>query len=550
MADGRRLRCIHGSGETEILTSMKKSILISLLALLMMGCQVSGGSSLKVEETTVEMRKNPEGVAVSAPRFSWQLVTDKQDVMQTAYQIEVADSDKGLQAGSGLVWNSGRVESGQSVLVKYAGAPLESGQKYWWRVTVWTNTGDKAQSSIQYWSMALLDSSDWKAGWIGLNDSTNLKLDGERTILPARYLRKEFDLPSQPKRAVLYVSGVGSSVCYMNGERIGNDVFGPLPTWYDASVSYLTYDVTPLLKSGTNAIGVALGNGRYLSMRANGMVGFGLPRLMAQLNIEYDNGETVSVVSDDSWKATNHGPITANNEFDGEHYDARLELGKWTESGYDDSGWQLAERMEAPKGKLVAQLSPSLKVMEEIKPISVKSVGDGRYIVDMGQNMVGIQQVKLRGKKDKPITMRFAEVLKDNGTELYLDNLRSALVTDIYTPAADGEFVWEPLFVYHGFRFMEISGLDYEPAADDFTGKVVYDEMATNGTFETSEELINRLHKNAYWGIRGNYRGMPTDCPQRDERLGWLGDRTTGAYGESFIFGNALMYKKWLVDRI
>ena len=548
MADGRRLRCIHGSGETEILTSMKKSILISLLALLMMGCQVSGGSSLKVEETTVEMRKNPEGVAVSAPRFSWQLVTDKQDVMQTAYQIEVADSEKGLQAGSGLVWNSGRVESGQSVLVKYAGASLESGQKYWWRVTVWTNTGDKAQSSIQYWSMALLDSSDWKAGWIGLNDSTNLKLDGERTILPARYLRKEFDLPSQPKRAVLYVSGVGSSVCYMNGERIGNDVFGPLPTWYDASVSYLTYDVTPLLKSGTNTIGVALGNGRYLSMRANGMVGFGLPRLMAQLNIEYDNGETVSVASDDSWKVTNCGPITANNEFDGEWYDARLELGKWAESGYDDSGWKPAERMEAPKGKLVAQLSPSLKVMEEIKPISVKSVGDGRYIVDMGQNMVGIQQVKLRGKKDKPITMRFAEVLKDNGTELYLDNLRSALVTDIYTPAADGEFVWEPLFVYHGFRFMEISGLDYEPAADDFIGKVVYDEMATNGTFETSEELINRIHKNAYWGIRGNYRGMPTDCPQRDERLGWLGDRTTGAYGESFIFGNALMYKKWLVD--
>ena len=262
-------------------------------------------------------------------------------------------------------------------------------------------------------------------------------------------------MPSQPKRAVLYVSGVGSSVCYMNGERIGNDVFGPLPTWYDASVSYLTYDVTPLLKSGTNAIGVALGNGRYLSMRANGMVGFGLPRLMAQLNIECDNGETVSVVSDDSWKATNHGPITANNEFDGEHYDARLELGKWTESGYDDSGWQLAERMEAPKGKLVAQLSPSLKVMEEIKPISVKSVGDGRYIVDMGQNMVGIQQVKLRGKKDKPITMRFAEVLKDNGTELYLDNLRSALVTDIYTPAADGEFclgtvVCLPWFPFYG----------------------------------------------------------------------------------------------------
>ena len=191
-------------------------------------------------------------------------------------------------------------------------------------------------------------------------------------------------------------------------------------------------------------------------MRANGMVGFGLPRLMAQLNIEYDNGETVSVVSDDSWKATNHGPITANNEFDGEHYDARLELGKWTESGYDDSGWQVGpERMEgSQKENLCTALSES-EGDGGNKAISVKSVGDGRYIVDMGQNMVGIQQVKLRGKKDKPITMRFAEVLKDNGTELYLDNLRSALVTDIYTPAADGEFVWEPLFVYHGFRFME-----------------------------------------------------------------------------------------------
>ena len=172
----------------------------------------------------------------------------------------------------------------------------------------------------------------------------------------------------------------------------------------------------------------------------------------------------------------------------------------------------------------------------------------GKYIVDMGQNMVGLIHVKLKGKKDKPIAMRFAEVLKDNSTELYLDNIRSAQVTNVYTPAADGSFEWEPIFVYHGFRFVEISGLDYEPAAADFTGKVLYDEMATIGKFETSNEMINKLHKNSYWGIRGNYRGMPTDCPQRDERLGWLGDRTTGAHGESFIFNNALLYKKWMVD--
>lgn len=527
---------------------MKKSILISLLVLLLVGCKFPGAGSLEITEPTVEMQKNPEGVSELNPRFSWQLNSDKQDVMQTAYQIEVAASEKDLKAGSALLWNSGRVESDKSLLIDYAGTPLKSGQKYYWRVTVWTNTGDEAQSPVQYWSMALLDASDWKARWIGLNDSINLKMDGERTILPARYLRKEFDMQSKPKRAVLYVSGVGSSVCYMNGERIGNDVFGPLPTWYDASVPYLTYDVTSLLNDGKNTIGVALGNGRYLTVRQNWMIGFGLPRLIAQLNVEYDNGETISVISDDSWKVTAKGPITENNEFDGEKYDARLELGKWTENGYDDSGWQKADFMASPKGKLVAQLSPSLKVMEEIKPVSVKSVGNGRYIVDMGQNMVGIQQVKLRGKKDQTITMRFAEVLKDNGTELYLDNLRSAQVTDTYTPSADGEFVWEPLFVYHGYQFMEISGLDYEPSVADIMGKVVYDEMATTSTFETSDELINQLHKNAYWGIRGNYRGMPTDCPQRDERVGWLGDRTTGAYGESFLFNNALMYKKWLVD--
>ena len=526
---------------------MKKSIWLSLFILLLIGCEAGKNGSLTFTEVTTEMQKNPEGVSEIHPRFSWQFTSDKQDVMQTDYQIEVAHSEKDLKSGSNLVWKSDRINSDQSLLIPYAGRPLESGKEYYWRVTIWTNTADKLQSDVQRWSMALLNDSEWKASWIGLKDS--IRLNDTRTILPARYLRKEFSLQAKPKRAVLYVSGVGSSVCYMNGERIGDDVFGPLPTWYDASVPYLTYDVTSLVKGGDNAIGVALGNGRYLTMREKEwMIGFGLPRLKAQINVEYDNGEILSIISDESWKVTNKGPITENNEFDGEKYDARLELGKWTESGYDASAWQQAELMEAPKGKLVAQSSPCVKVMEVVKPVSVRKVDNGKYIVDMGQNMVGLQEVKLRGKKDTPITMRFAEVLKDNGTELYMDNLRNALVTDVYTPASDGAFVWEPLFVYHGFRFMEISGLDYEPSVNDFSGKVIYDEMSTTGSFETSEEIINKLHKNAYWGIRGNYRGMPTDCPQRDERLGWLGDRTTGAYGESFIFDNVLLYRKWLND--
>ena len=524
---------------------LKHTFLLSVLLLCIAGCTMT--DNLRLTDLQTEMRENPEGINAANPRFSWKLTSNKPDVMQTAYKIDVAASEKELKTGTGLLWTSERVESDNSQLIKYSGKPLESGKKYYWKVTVWTNQDETAQSGVQYWSSALKE-SDWKAKWIGINDTENLKVEANRTILPARYLRTEFESKSKPKRAVLYVSGVGSSICYINENTVGNDVFGPLPTWYDASVPYLTYDVTSLVKKGANAIGVALGNGRFLTMREHGMFGFGLPRLIAQLDIEYENGEHLIVISDESWTATNKGPIVENNEFDGEKYDARLELGKWTKTGYDASAWQKADIMEAPKGKLIAQLSPSLKVMEEIKPLSVKSVGEGKYIVDMGQNMVGWLQVRLNGKKDSPVTMRFAEVLKDNGTELYLDNMRHALVTDIYTPANDGKFEWEPAFVYHGFQFAEISGLDYEPTITDFTGKVIYDEMATTGTFETSNDIINKLHKNSYWGIRGNYRGMPTDCPQRDERLGWLGDRATGAFGESFIFNNALMYNKWLVD--
>jgi alpha-L-rhamnosidase len=531
---------------------VKKIFLLSFLLLWIgAGCTTDmGAGGIVFGDLQTEMRRNPEGLGVLKPRFSWKFTSNKPDVVQKAYQIEVAASEKALNAGgSGLLWSSGRVESDASLFVEYAGKPLESGKKYYWRVTIWTNPDGSAQSDVQSWSTALFNDSDWKAEWIGINDPENLKVEDNRTILPARYLRREFETgTSEIVRAMLYISGVGSSTPYINGKQVGNDVFGPLPTWYDASTPYLTYDVTGLVKKGKNAIGVVLGNGRFLTMRERGMLGFGLPRLIAQLDIEYADGEHATVASDASWMATNRGPILENNEFDGEKYDARLALGKWTEAGYDASKWKNAERMEAPKGKLTAQLSPSLKVMEEVKPASVKTVDGGRYILDMGQNMVGWLQVRLHGKKDAPVTMRFAEALKPDGTELYVDNLRHALATDVYIPASDGKFTWEPMFIYHGFRFVEISGLDYEPAVTDFTGKVVYDEMATTGTFESSNEMLNKIYRNAYWGIRGNYRGMPTDCPQRDERLGWLGDRATGAHGESFLFNNALLYNKWLVD--
>ena len=397
------------------------------------------------------------------------------------------------------------------------------------------------------------DARNWIAQWIGINDSSDLKIENHRTTLPARYLRKDFVITRKPSKATLYISGLGSSYAFINGKRVGDDIFGPLPTWYDVTVPYLAYDVTDLINKGDNAIGVALGNGRYLSMRVGqyppeDVIGFGLPRLIAEIEIQYADGSSQIIPTDTSWTATAKGPIRANNEYDGETYDASLELSNWSKPGYADPRWGKTDIVDAPKGKLVPQMSPSLKVMEKIKPISVKKTGDDRYIVDMGQNMVGLQRVRLNVKKGKSVVMRFAEVLKENGEELYIDNLRSALQTDTYIPAADGKIEWQPEFVYHGFRFMEISGIERKPGINDIEGLVVYDEMPTIGTFNCSNEILNKLHSNAYWGIRGNYRGMPTDCPQRDERMAWLGDRSTGAYGESFIFGNNLLYRKWLKD--
>ena len=513
----------------------------------LMGCRMA--INIQVAEMQVEMRNNPNGIGVLYPRFSWQLQTGMPNVIQTAYQIEVAVSPEDLKTGNSLLWNSGRVDSDQSILITYAGKPMESGKTYYWQVTVWTNYEKSVQSAQGKWSMGLLNASDWKAQWIGINDSENIKRDEQgRTRLSARYLRKDFSVSQKVKQAILYISGVGSANCYLNGQSVSDDVFAPLPTLYTATVYYNTYDVTSFLQTGQNAIGVVLGNGRYLTMRERNMGGFGLPRLIAQLDIEYENGQHDLIVSDDLWMATNSGPIIANNEFDGEEYDARKELGNWAEAGYNASQWIKANSMDAPGGTLTAQPSENIKVMEELKPVSIKKIANGRYILDMGQNMVGWLHISLKGKKDNPISLRFAELLKENETELYLDNIRGALVTDIYTPATDEAFSWEPMFVYHGFRFVEISGLDYEPETTDFTGKVIYDNMATIGTFETSDELVNKIFKNAYWGIRGNYRGMPTDCPQRDERLGWLGDRATGAHGESFIFRNVLLYNKWMKD--
>lgn len=519
---------------------------ILLFAFLLVNCENNGKP--EVVALKVEMQENPQGIATVTPRFSWQIASKVHDLVQESYRIQVASSKEDLKKEKNLIWDSGIVLSDQSILIPYGGNDLASQQRYFWRVKIATGQGESGWSEIRNWSMAILNEGEWQAKWIGENGFSNPgETDKKETRLAARYLRKPFTTKSEVQRAMLYISGQGSYQAFLNGQKISEEILSPTVSWYPERVYYNVYDVTSLVRKKENLLGVTLGNGRFFGMREGATMVFGFPRLLAQLKIEYRDGSSDIIVTDASWKVTSKGPIVANNEYDGEEYDARLELIGWDKVGYDDNGWKSADLMEAPGGKLTAQPNPNMQVQEEIKPVGITRLSDGKFILDMGQNMVGWLQINLKGKKGQPVTLRFAEVLNPDST-LYLANIRGAKVTDIYTPAQDGMFTWEPSFVFHGFRFVEISGLEEEPPLSAFTGKVIYDKMATTGSFETSNEIINRIFKNAYWGIRGNYRGMPTDCPQRDERHGWLGDRATGCYGEAFIFNNALLYSKWTQD--
>jgi alpha-L-rhamnosidase len=368
--------------------------------------------------------------------------------------------------------------------------------------------------------------------------------------LPARLLRKEFSVDKKVRRASVYYSGLGLSELYLNGAKVGDHVLSPGLTDYDRRALYVSFDVTKQLAQGRNAIGLMLGNGRYYAPRNDVPIrtrDFGYPKAIVQLNLEYEDGSAASVVSDESWKFTADGPIRANNEYDGEEYDARMEMAGWSKAGFNDAKWETTKIVGAPAGLLAAQMAEPLRVTETIKPVSVKKLRPGVFIFDMGQNLVGWCRLKVSGPQGTAVKLRHAESLSPDGS-LYVANLRSAKAEDIYTLKGEGAEVYEPRFTYHGFRYVEVTGFPGEPTAAALEGRVVHDDMARAGEFTSSSDLLNKIHHNMFWGIRGNYRSIPTDCPQRDERQGWLGDRGQVSRSESYMFDVAAFYSKWMTD--
>lgn len=518
--------------------------------LLLAASPVAAIARVEVTNTTVEHLEEPSGLPTRAPRFSWQTVSDKNDVIQKSYRLIVSSTAEKAARREGDLWDSGRRESRDQILIPYDGKTLKDNGEAWWSVKVETNKGTSEWSAPSRFGIGLLDENRWNGRWIGLESDAGDNLMKLHTELPARYLRKEFRLKGKPvRRATAHISGLGLYRLFINGGEIAPDeLLKPAPSDYRRTVYCNTFDVTSRIDSLT-AVGIMLGNGRYFPMRANKphkTPFFGLPTCRLSIIVEYADGSRERLATDESWRVTDKGPVRSNNEYDGELYDARLEADGWTLPGFDDSAWKKAERSAIPYGTLRAQPAPNMRPDTLGTPIEAKRVG-GRLILDFGENMAGHIAFRPKGAPGDTIRIRYAEKLNPDGT-LFTANLRDALSTDTYVCSGrENGAMWSPSFTYHGFRYAEVTGMpDAEPR--DFAAVRVGDPVKRVGFFECSDTILNRVIQNAARGIRSNYKGMPVDCPQRNERQPWLGDRTVGALGETYLFDNAALYSKWVRD--
>jgi alpha-L-rhamnosidase len=493
---------------------------------------------LSVGSLRCEHKVDPLGIDVVRPRLSWQLRSDARGVVQSAYQLEVTRDGR-------KVWDTGKVLSDRSVLVPYGGPALESSRRYTWRVRAWDGAGKaSAWSAPGHWEMGLLSSGDWKARWIEAAQD-----EGARSSQPSPVLRGTFAVKGKVRSARAYVTSLGLYELEINGKRVGDQLFTPGWTSYHHRLQYQTYDVTGHLRAGENAIGATLGDGWYrgfLAWKDKRAVYGDRLALLCQLRIEYADGRTETVGTGEAWKSTT-GPIRSSDIYNGETYDARLERPGWSAPGHPDADWAGVVVVRPRARSLVAPAGPPVRRIEEIRPVKVLKTPAGETVVDMGQNMVGHVRLKVRGPAGTTVTLRHAEVLDKDGN-FYTANLRAAKQQVKYTLKGGGEEVYEPHFSFQGFRYVSIEGWPGEPTLDGLTGVVVHSDMPATGRFTTSNPLLDQLQHNIRWGQKGNFLDVPTDCPQRDERLGWTGDAQVFARTAAFNMDVAGFFTKWLGD--
>ncbi len=497
---------------------------------------------LSVRNLTTEHRINPAGIDVTQPRFSWIVEATGRSVMQTALSVQVSTDERFSK--SGIVWESGKIESDRSVLVQYGGAPVRSSVRYYWRVKVWDNKKRESQWSETAWfETGLLTTAEWKAKWIELPGDT-------LRYSPSPHFRKEFSVSKKPVKAVVYVTSHGFYELHVNGKKAGDQVLTPGWTSYGKRLQYQEYDVTGMVVQGKNAMGAVLGDGWYRGTLAwgNNWAIYGKKLgLLLQMKLFNSDGTEELITTDGSWKGNNDGAIRMNDIYNGETYDARKKLTGWDQPGYNESGWTNVTMGSYPLSNLMSSESVPVRQIQEIKPVRIFLTPKGSVLVDMGQNMVGWIRLKVKGPKGTTVVLRHAEVLDKYG-EFYTENLRSAKCQISYTLAGTGEEIYEPRFTFMGFRFVEVTGFPGNLTADNITGVVVHSDMTPTGTFECSNSLVNQLQHNIVWGMKGNYVDVPTDCPQRDERLGWTGDAQAFCRTAAFNMNVAPFFIKWMKD--
>jgi alpha-L-rhamnosidase len=553
-----------------------------------------------------EYRADPLGIDVRRPRLSWVLGSSRRGVVQSAYQVLVAVTLEDLDGHTGGLWDSGKIKSDQSTHIEYAGQDLRSHLRCYWKVRVWDQQGTESSwSEIASWSMGLLDASEWEAAWIGYDAPYRRLLDEARhpgmarkasrstaplpfrilkkvlplwlkmkikqglagpllpltnflfmrqmrrfkpVLIPPSYLRKDFTA-NRTRRATLYVTALGLYEVHLNGSRVGEDYFTPGWTDYSRRLYYQTYDVTSLMRDGSNALGAILADGWYAGyIGPHGKRGYygAVPRFLLQLHLDYEDGTSEVVATDPTWKAAN-GPLLQADLLMGESYDARRERPGWSEPGFNDGDWSPVNPGTSDKPAIRAMPHAPVRRVEEVQPLAVSEPRPGQYVLDLGRNFAGWARLRVEGPEGTKVVLRFGEWLNPDGT-LYTENLRSARATDTYILRGGGPEVWEPSFTYHGFQFVEVSGYPGTLDEQAVTGIVVTSTMSESGRFACSDDLINQLHRNIVTTQLANFIEVPTDCPQRDERLGWLGDAQIFMRAAGYNRDIAAFFTKWLAD--
>ena len=521
------------------------------------------GLGLSPAELRCEYRADPLGIDVSRPRLSWIVTSAERGQRQTGYQVLVAGSEAILKLDKGDLWDSGQVKSDDTTAIVYGGKPLLSNQPCYWKVKVWDKDGKPSTwSSLAVWSMGLLEPSDWKGEWIGYDKprattasgpaSGAAKPESAKLVLPPpSYLRVTFPVRKPVSRATVYSTALGIHDLHLNGQRVSDDYFNPGWTDYTRRVYYRAYDVTNRIHPGDNALGAILADGWY-----SGYVGFGKQRdhygkhtrFKSQLHLEYADGSTEIVATGTNWKAAT-GPIVEADFLMGETNDARAAVHGWDEPGFDDSRWRPVITGTEVKPLIQAHPGPPVRPFAELRPKTITETKPGVYVLDLGQNFAGVLRLKIHGEPGQRVTLRFAERLSPDGT-IYTTNLRSARCIDTYICDGKGEETWSPRFTFHGFQYVEITGLKSPPTVGTVTGVALSSDTPIVGRFECSDTMLNKLHSNGYWTQRANFIDIPTDCPQRDERLGWTGDAQVYIRTATLNCDVQAFFNKWLVDLI